>query len=679
MGANFRPDLEPYKVTGSFRFWCQKVLPLVYDDSLSYYELLCKVVAYLNDVIENVDGLKIDIDKLLVAYGELEDYVNNYFDNLDVQQEINNKLDVMATDGTLSQIINEQIFNDLNSRITHVEEEIPRIEAEIPKITENLYSYVNEKTALKFNTLNEAKEYNFKGGEIFITKGYSSINDGGNGIYIVENNGTADGGKVVETSNGKFALLLSEINNFVYGIFDGEVSTEKLKKLFNNKEFTLYAGHYKTTDEIICNKDVNITVKGNVIIEGIENASTKSSVIKFAKVDENGNETEILHDLSLTKNSYSISANTHNLGLENGDIIRVSTSDLYVEDRGYYNFGELLVVNNFDENYIYFETPITRNYTNAKVQIVKSIKLNINGGKLEVIAEKGSWESGVTINASANSFIENISVKNTSASSIAAFEIYDTTTLTINKCNVYQRKKPTAGYEYGLSISTSQYITVLDFIGFATRHACSLGARRTHHNTINSFINVNGVFSSDENYSADMHPNSENCTYTGIAYNGVSCGGNKNSFKGTIHGHKSGYCVYLAGIEGYDFDFSNCVMYHNSDYNPFITIVDEGNTRYGGLINISNCSLRRDSTGGSTILYLNKPSILAGGSRVSINLSSTSCLGGSPSSAVYQGANPSGTDLTDFGTINLIGFFPYNITNHGVDALLQVMPNGTHI
>ena len=340
MGANFRPDLEPYKVTGSFRFWCQKVLPLVYDDSLSYYELLCKVVAYLNDVIENVDGLKIDIDKLLVAYGELENYVNNYFDNLDVQEEINNKLDVMATDGTLSQIINEQIFNDLNSRITHVEGEITRVEQELPKISENLYSYVNEKTALKFNTLNEAKEYNFKGGEIFITKGYSSINDGGNGIYIVENNGTPDGGKVVETSNGKFALLLSEINNFVYGIFDGKVSTEKLKKLFNNKEFTLYAGHYKTTDEIICNKDVNITVKGNVIIEGIENDSTKSSVIKFAKVDENGNETEILHDLSLTKNSYSISANTHNLGLENGDIIRISTSDLYVEDRGYYNFVE---------------------------------------------------------------------------------------------------------------------------------------------------------------------------------------------------------------------------------------------------------------------------------------------------------------------------------------------------
>lgn len=34
------------------RFWCQKILPAVYDDSLSYYELLAKLVAKLNEVIE---------------------------------------------------------------------------------------------------------------------------------------------------------------------------------------------------------------------------------------------------------------------------------------------------------------------------------------------------------------------------------------------------------------------------------------------------------------------------------------------------------------------------------------------------------------------------------------------------------------------------------------------------
>lgn len=40
--------------TGKFRFWCQKVLPLVYDDSLSYYEVLCKLTKFVNDLAERI-------------------------------------------------------------------------------------------------------------------------------------------------------------------------------------------------------------------------------------------------------------------------------------------------------------------------------------------------------------------------------------------------------------------------------------------------------------------------------------------------------------------------------------------------------------------------------------------------------------------------------------------------
>ena len=99
-----------------FRFWCQKVLPLVYDDSLSYYELLNKVVDYLNKTIEDVNSViqltedfTVDIEQtvetLTDAFNTLHDFVDNYFDNLDVQDEIDNKLDEMATDGTLSAMV----------------------------------------------------------------------------------------------------------------------------------------------------------------------------------------------------------------------------------------------------------------------------------------------------------------------------------------------------------------------------------------------------------------------------------------------------------------------------------------------------------------------------------------------------------------------------------------------
>ena len=38
-------------------FWCQKVLPLVYTDALSYYEVLSKFVGKLNEIVNNVNNL----------------------------------------------------------------------------------------------------------------------------------------------------------------------------------------------------------------------------------------------------------------------------------------------------------------------------------------------------------------------------------------------------------------------------------------------------------------------------------------------------------------------------------------------------------------------------------------------------------------------------------------------
>lgn len=46
-------SMENLNQLSTFRFWCQKVLPLVYDNSLSYYEVLCKCMNYIEKLIEN--------------------------------------------------------------------------------------------------------------------------------------------------------------------------------------------------------------------------------------------------------------------------------------------------------------------------------------------------------------------------------------------------------------------------------------------------------------------------------------------------------------------------------------------------------------------------------------------------------------------------------------------------
>lgn len=47
-----------------FKFWCQKVLPTIYDDSLSYYEAICKMATYLNATIDQVNEFQKMIDAL---------------------------------------------------------------------------------------------------------------------------------------------------------------------------------------------------------------------------------------------------------------------------------------------------------------------------------------------------------------------------------------------------------------------------------------------------------------------------------------------------------------------------------------------------------------------------------------------------------------------------------------
>lgn len=77
-----------------FHFWCQKVLPLVYDDSLSYYELLCKVVKYINELIESDKQIIDNVDELQNELKTIQEWINN-FDYGNIEKVISNYLATM--------------------------------------------------------------------------------------------------------------------------------------------------------------------------------------------------------------------------------------------------------------------------------------------------------------------------------------------------------------------------------------------------------------------------------------------------------------------------------------------------------------------------------------------------------------------------------------------------------
>lgn len=104
---------EEYVALHPFQAWVQQNLPAVYDDSLSYTDLLSKLLYYINGLVTNNDLFSKDMKKLF-------DYINNYFLDLDVQQNVDKKLDEMAKDGTLDKIINKDLFENLETNINNL-------------------------------------------------------------------------------------------------------------------------------------------------------------------------------------------------------------------------------------------------------------------------------------------------------------------------------------------------------------------------------------------------------------------------------------------------------------------------------------------------------------------------------------------------------------------------------
>ena len=160
-------------------------------DALTDYQLLCKVVEYLNtvitsqnEVIQQMINVTADFESLEGLFNQLKDYVDNYFDNLDVQDEINNKLEAMVEDGTLQEIIT---------------------------------TYIQSNVAWTFDNVSEMQSAtNLIADSYAQTYGYYSVGDGGSAKYKIreaEEEETADGMFTIAVADGLIAELV--INDMV--------------------------------------------------------------------------------------------------------------------------------------------------------------------------------------------------------------------------------------------------------------------------------------------------------------------------------------------------------------------------------------------------------------------------------------------------------------------------------
>ena len=96
-----------YKNLCPFKWFVLQNFPFIEADfdAITNWQLFCKLGEEMNKIIEKVNQAGEQTENLTNAFIELQNYVNDYFENLDVQEEIDNKLDEMAESGELQNII----------------------------------------------------------------------------------------------------------------------------------------------------------------------------------------------------------------------------------------------------------------------------------------------------------------------------------------------------------------------------------------------------------------------------------------------------------------------------------------------------------------------------------------------------------------------------------------------
>lgn len=100
---------------------CDKILPLVYDNSLTYYEVLCKLTNKINEVINRLNTQETEITNLKESYEYINTSIQEIINSL---TNVNNNINVINTN---IQIINNNIttlsesLNSLDERVTILE------------------------------------------------------------------------------------------------------------------------------------------------------------------------------------------------------------------------------------------------------------------------------------------------------------------------------------------------------------------------------------------------------------------------------------------------------------------------------------------------------------------------------------------------------------------------------
>lgn len=313
------------------------MIPTSYKESLTYEEQLLWFCDFLqNTVIPTVNNNGQAVQELQNLYIELKSYVDNYFENLDVQAEINNKLDKMTEDGQLADII---------------------------------ANYIQLKGILAYNSVQDMKEAtNLVNGSFAETYGFYNTGDGGSAKYKIRNktnDDTVDDITIIELANNLIAELIinSDMNIKQFGAKGDNLNNDTnnfkiaLSKLLNGRLY-ISSGTYLIYESLNLQPNTSLIGenKGNTILKynTYETSSSNHWLLNCNNISNISLENITLQGLKI-ENDTSLPTNMYYYGLSFIDSSNLFVNncifkDFYANGISLRNSNIVLIQNSLFEN-----------------------------------------------------------------------------------------------------------------------------------------------------------------------------------------------------------------------------------------------------------------------------------------------------------------------------------------
>ena len=292
-----------------FRNWVLQNFPFLEDDfdALTDYELFCKMVEYMKKSLEKVKSYQTELDIFSAKLDEFQ----HYFDNLDLQEEVDKKLDEMYENGQLAELVSQ--FLELQVAFT--------------------YNNVSDMVASE----------NFINGSIAKTLGFYEVNDGGGATYLIRtitNEDTID-------------------NIHLFAITNDDTLVAELKEY--NKINILQLGA-KTTEDATNIINYAITNFNEVIIPDKEFTVSNSLVLKSKLYLHGINENSAIYMSKTNNMPLLLAENKTNIKIENITFTNKESDTSsgvpinqigYFEGTDYINFNNVRLIDTFSQGLVF--------------------------------------------------------------------------------------------------------------------------------------------------------------------------------------------------------------------------------------------------------------------------------------------------------------------------------------